>query len=101
MKQTLISYKTKPDRSEENAQLIRAVFDELRKQAPSSLGYLVLRAENGQYFHFVQTDDGASPLNELAAFAAFQNNVRERLLGPPLVRELALVGSYGMLENAS
>lgn len=43
MKQTLISYVIRRQRSEENARLIGDVFNELRQTSPSGLQYLVAR----------------------------------------------------------
>jgi hypothetical protein len=99
VKQTLISYTTKPERSGENLRLIRSVFAELQQAAPADLCYRVLHAGNGQFFHFIQTPDGATPFAQSAAFAAFQRDIQERLLVPPQRMEVTIVGSYGMEEN--
>jgi hypothetical protein len=98
MKQTLITYTTKPERSDENARLIQDVFDELRQTAASGLHYFVLRAENGRFFHFIQVPDGATPFAQSEAFAAFQQDIKERLLAPAQRIDVALLGSYGMVE---
>ena len=47
----------------------------------------------------VMTDDGASLLPKLAAFAAFQNGIRERCAEPPLAKGATIVGNYRMLEE--
>lgn len=99
MKQTLISYTTKPGLSDENARLIRDVFDELRQTSPSGLAYCALRAENGQFFHFIQTPDGAAPFEQSKAFAAFQRDIKERLLAPPQRTDVTIIGSYGMAAS--
>ena len=100
MKQTLIRYKTKPDMTEKNAELISAVFAELKAAHPEGIRYLTLRLEDDTFIHFVETatDEGASGLTKLAAFQAFQSGVRERCAEPPLVRAVAIVGNYRMLE---
>jgi hypothetical protein len=99
MKQTLIRYKTKPDMTEKNAELISAVFEELKAAHPEGIRYLSLRLEDDTFIHFVETttDDGTSGLTKLPAFQAFQSGVRERCAEPPLVRAVAIVGNYRML----
>jgi hypothetical protein len=99
MKQTLIRYKTKPDMTEMNAELISAVFAELKAAHPEGIRYLSLRLEDDTFIHFVETttDDGTSGLTKLPAFQAFQSGVRERCAEPPLVRAVAIVGNYRML----
>jgi hypothetical protein len=99
MKQTLIRYKTKPDMTEKNAELISAVFAELKAAHPEGIRYLSLRLEDDTFIHFVETttDDGTGGLTKLPAFQAFQSGVRERCAEPPLVRAVAIVGNYRML----
>ena len=99
MKQTLIRYKTKPDMGDRNAELVAAVFAELKAAHPEGLRYLSLRLEDDTFIHFVETttDDGASGLTKLAAFQAFQSGIRERCAEPPVPRGVAIVGNYRML----
>jgi hypothetical protein len=102
MQQRLIRYKTKPDMGDKNAELISAVFAELKAAHPDGLRYLALRLEDDTFIHLVETatDDGASGLTKLAAFQAFQSGVRDRCLEPPLVRSVAIVGNYRMLGES-
>jgi hypothetical protein len=101
MKQTLIRYKTKPELADKNADLIAAVFAELKAAKPEGTRYLSLRLEDDTFIHFVETeaDDGSSALPKLAAFQAFQNGIRERCVEPPLVRGVTIVGNYRMLDE--
>ena len=87
MKRTLIRYKTKPELAEKNAELIAAVFAELKAAQPDGVRYLSLRLEDDTFIHFVETaaEDGSSPLPKLAAFGAFQSGIRERCAEPPLL----------------
>ena len=102
MKRTLIRYKTKPEMTEKNAELVAAVFAELEALQPEGVRYLSLRLEDDTFIHFVETsaDDGASVVPKLASFAAFQNGIRERCAEPPLVRGVSIVGNYRMLGEA-
>jgi hypothetical protein len=99
MKRTLIRYKTKPEMTDANAELIAAVFAELKAAQPDGTRYLSLRLEDDTFIHLVETaaDDGASALPKLAAFQAFQSGIRERCAEPPLVRSATVVGNYRML----
>jgi hypothetical protein len=92
----MVRYKVKPDRVEENEALVRAVYDELARLAPEGLRYATFRLEDGVSFvHLaIQTADGESLLGQLPAFQRFQENIRDRFDGPPVVTELHTVGSY-------
>ena len=100
MKQTLIRYKTKPELTDKNADLIAAVFAELKAAKPQGTRYLSLRLEDDTFIHFVETtaDDGTSALPKLAAFQAFQSGIRERCVEPPVARGVTIIGNYRMLE---
>jgi hypothetical protein len=101
MKRTLIRYKTKPEMAEKNAELIAAVFAELKAERPEGTRYLSLRLEDDTFIHLVETTapDGNSALPKLASFADFQNGIRERCLEPPLPRGATIVGNYRMLDE--
>ena len=102
MKRTLIRYKTKPETADKNAELIAAVFAELKAAQPDGMRYLSLRLEDDTFIHFVETaaDDGASALPKLAAFQAFQSGIRERCAEPPLASGATVVGNYRMLDES-
>ena len=98
MKQTVIRYRTKPEMADTNAELVAAVFAELKAAQPQDLRYMSLRLEDDTFIHVVETaDDGASPLPKLPAFAAFQNGIRERCAEPPMRKGATVVGNYRML----
>jgi len=101
MRRTLIRYKTRPEAADENAELIAAVFAELKAAQPEGVRYLSLRLEDDTFIHLVESaaDDGSSALPKLAAFGAFQSGIRERCAEPPLPKGAAIVGNYRMLEE--
>jgi hypothetical protein len=101
MKRTVIRYKAKPDMADRNAELVAAVFAELKAAQPEGLRYMSLRLEDDTFIHVVEAaaDDGSSPLPKLPAFAAFQSGIRERCLEPPLPKGATVVGNYRMLEE--
>src|SRR5262249_55939378 len=95
MRRTLIRYKTKPEAADRNAELIAAVFSELKAAKPDGVRYLSLRLDDDTFIHLVEatSEDGSSPIPKLAAFQAFQDGIRERCAEPPLVREATIVGN--------
>ena len=102
MKRTLIRYKTRPEMADRNAELVAAVFAELKAARPEGVRYLALRLEDDTFIHLVESaaDDGSSALPKLAAFGAFQSGIRERCAEPPMPKGAAIVGNYRMLgEN--
>ena len=102
MKRTLIRYKAKPEMADKNAELVAAVFAELKAAAPDGVRYLTLRLEDDSFVHLVETvaDDGASPITGLKAFQTFQSGIRERCAEPPLPRGATIVGNYRMLDES-
>lgn len=101
MKRTLIRYKTKSEMADKNAELIAAVFSELKDAKPESLRYLSMRLEDDSFVHVVESDteDGQSVLPKLVSFQAFQAGIRDRCIEPPLARGVVIVGNYRMLER--
>ena len=95
MKQVMVRYKVKPDRAQENEELVRAVYAELQRTTPAGLRYATFQLEDGVSFvHVAQTEEGQNPLTEVAAFREFQKEVGERCEEPPVVAELREIGSY-------
>jgi len=97
MRRTLVRYRTKPERAEENARLIEKVFQELQAKAPDGVRYLALTLGDGTFIHFVETADGTNPLPALEAFRSFQAGIKERCIEPPLAGEATIIGDYRML----
>ena len=102
MRRTLIRYKTKPEAADRNAELISAVFAELKAANPDGVRYLSLRLDDDTFIHLVEatTADGNTPIPKLKAFQAFQDGIRDRCIEPPKVAEATIVGDYRMLEQA-
>jgi hypothetical protein len=98
MRQVIVRYKVKPDRVQENEQLVRAVYDELHRSEPEGFRYATFRLEDGASFvHLASFEiDDHNPLAELQAFKRFTEQIRDRCDEPPVVTELSEVGSYNM-----
>jgi hypothetical protein len=101
MKRTLIRYKTKPDRAQENQRLIEGVFEELNAKSPDGIRYLVLRLDDGTFVHFVAVDPkvAVTSVPELEAFRLFQSGHKERCIEPPQSAVATIVGNYRMLGS--
>jgi hypothetical protein len=95
MKRVMVRYKVKPDRVAENEALVRAVYDELARTQPDGFSYATFRLDDGVSFaHIAFTEDGLNPLADVAAFARFQENIRDRLEEGPVVAQLTQIGSF-------
>ncbi len=102
MKRTVIRYRAKLDRADENEQAIRKVFEELQAKAPAGVHYLVLRLDDGTFVHFVTQDDGSArnPIPDLEAFKAFQAGVRDRWQEPAQSSGAVVIGNYRVLAES-
>jgi hypothetical protein len=97
MKTTMVRYQTKPDRADENQQLIQAVFAELDKDDPEGFTYKVFRLEDGVSFvHILIEHDVADPdsLLDVSAFQTFLTGIADRCEVPPLATGASIVGGY-------
>jgi len=102
MRQVMVRYKIKPDRVAENEELVRAVYDELRRTAPAGLRYATFRLDDGVSFvhlSVTDTEDGHNPLSDVNAFKEFQANIAERCEEAPVVTELREIGSFRLFEQ--
>ena len=98
MSAVIVRYRVKAGRSEENAELVRAVYAELAEQAPPGFRYATFQLEDGVTFvHVAFMAEGTeAPLPQLPAFQRFTEAIAERCDDPPQTTRLAApVGSYG------
>ncbi|MEA2550086.1 MAG: hypothetical protein QOE42_2684, partial [Chloroflexota bacterium] len=95
---SMIRYKVRPDRADENEALVRAVYEQLARERPDGLHYATFRLPDGvSFMHVViDTDEPGRILNEVAAFKAFVADIEDRCDEPPVATELTIVGSYGV-----
>jgi hypothetical protein len=98
MNTTVVRYRTKPERADENQQLIDAVFVELNEREPGGFTYKVFRLEDGvNFIHVViEHDDIEDPdsLQALPAFEAFLAHITDRCDIPPVATGATIVGGY-------
>ena len=97
MKTTVVRYQAKPDRADENQQLVEAVFAELEERRPEGFTYQVFRLEDGvSFIHVVIEHDVEQPdsLQDVPAFRAFVADIGERCDVPPVASAATVVGGY-------
>jgi hypothetical protein len=97
MSAVIVQYRVKPDRAEQNAELVRAVYAELAERQPPGFRYATFVQEDGVSFvHVATVDEGHdAPLPKLPAFKAFLAEIAERCEQPPSTTRLPTqVGSY-------
>jgi hypothetical protein len=97
MRHVMVRYKVKPERVEENEQLVRAVYAELARTGPDGLKYATYRLDDGVTFvHIASTEtaEGGSPLTGVEAFKRFQEHIDDRVEEAPVVTEVSRIGSY-------
>ena len=99
MKRTLVRYKIKPEQVQENARLIKLVFQELKAKSPDGARYVVFQLDDGTFVHFatVESTDGAHPITSLEAFRAFQSGIKERCMDLPQSGDATILGNYRMV----
>lgn len=90
----VIRYRVKPGQGDENARLIREVFEGLERERPSGLRYRVFQLEDGEFLHVVDGENSQA-LRGLAAFERFQYGLAGRTAEAPVVRTAEALGAYG------
>jgi hypothetical protein len=93
----VLQYRAKPERTEENQQLIEAVFAELDQGELDGFTYKVFRLEDGvSFIHVWIEHDIADPgsLQAVPAFHAFMADLAGRCDVPPTAMEATVVGGY-------
>jgi quinol monooxygenase YgiN len=103
VKRVLVRYRVKPDQTERNEQLVRAVYEELHRTEPIGFRYATFRLDDGVTFvhiHSRESDADGQALGELESFKDFQKDIAERCEEKPVVSELHEVGSFRFFEGS-
>jgi hypothetical protein len=96
----VIRYTVRPERADENEQLVRDVFAELSHDEGEELRYAVFRLDDGVSFvHIAVLEGDESPLSTSSAFAKFQSGIRERCVEGPAAADARVIGSYRFLPE--
>ena len=99
MKRVLVQYKVKADKVEENLQLVKKVYEELKTKQPEGFRYATFVKPDGVSFaHIasVETADGINPLSMIEAFKAFTKDIKDRCEEQPVTTELTEIGNYNL-----
>ena len=96
MKTIMVRYKTSVATGDANEASVRAVFDELRMRAPGGIRYASYRLADGVTFIHVASVESSekNPLTSLPSFKAFQAQLKDRCVEPPVVTDVSIVGAY-------
>ena len=97
METTIVRYKVKADRADENRDYIQKVFRQLDENKPEGLRYVSFNLDDGLSFvHIavVEAADGKNPLSDTTAFQDFVSGIKDRCDEPPVATKANIVGSY-------
>ena len=100
MRQVMVRYRVKPERVDENEELVRAVYEELHERDKGGLRYVTFRLDDDVTFVHVareEDSDGRNSLTELPAFKKFPREHCRPVRQPPHLSVLREVGSYPTL----
>ena len=99
VRQIMVRYKVKPEHAARNEELVRNVYAELHQKHPAGIRYATFASEDGVSFVHVASfarEDGDIPLQELAAFRDFTENIGDRCDEPPRLVNVRQIGAYGL-----
>ena len=101
MRYTMVTYTVKPGREEENAALVRAVFDELAQTRPAGFRYAVFQLAESRQFVHLHTDEGdrSGALQQLPSFQAFVSGAQDRHEQAATFSQPDLIGDYRTFEE--
>ena len=100
MRHTMVTYTVKPGREEENAALVRAVFEELAQTRPAGFRYAVFQLADARQFVHLYTDEGSEAgVQGLASFQAFAAGAQDRHEQPATFTQPDLIGDYRTFDN--
>lgn len=93
---TVVRYTTRPEASDENERLIKAVFAQLADERPDGMRYVAIRLDDGVSFVHVAVLDGEdNPLLALGAFGEFVSAIDSRCVDGPTPVSGSVIGDYG------
>jgi hypothetical protein len=104
MAPVMIRYKVKPDRVEENEELVRAVYAELNRSEPAGFRYATFKLDDGVSFvhlHVNERDDGTNTLGQLPVFKEFARGISDRCEEQPVFTELHEIGSFRFFDEGA
>jgi len=97
MPKVLVTYKVKSDRVQENEKLVKAVYEELRRNNDPDIHYATFKLDDGQTFVHIASIASAAKqtqLTESKSFRAFRENLPDRCEVPPNFQNLHEIDAY-------
>jgi quinol monooxygenase YgiN len=93
---TIVTYTVKPGREQENAALVRAVFEDLAQTRPAGFRYPVFQLPDSRQFVHLYTNEraAAGAVQQLPAFQAFAAAAQGRHEQPATFTEPELIVDY-------
>jgi len=100
MIKVMVTYKIKPDRVRENEELVKAVYDELRKNNDPDIHYATFKLDDGQTFVHIASfasQEKQPVLTDSKSFQAFREKLPDRCEVPPNPQKLNEIDSYNFV----
>ena len=97
MERVMVTYKVKPERVQENEELVKAVYEGLRQHNDPAIHYATFKLDDGQTFVHIAafaSQDKRPILTESESFKAFQQNLGARCEVPPSPQKLTRIDSF-------
>lgn len=95
----MVTYKVKPDRVEENEELVRNVYAGLDEVGAPGVHYGTFKKEDGQTFvhmAFFSSPENQAVLSNLSAFQEFQKDIADRCEIPPNPEPLTPIAAHNL-----
>ena len=100
MIKVLVTYKVKPDCIQENEELAKAVYEELRQSNDPDIHYATFKLDDGQTFAHIASfasPEKQAALTDSKSFTAFRENLPDRCEVPPNPQNLNEIDSYNFV----
>jgi hypothetical protein len=95
----MVRYRVKPERVAENEALVRDVYAELERDAPTGLRYATFKLDDGVTFVHIAEVAAGDSLRNVAAFGRFREDLAARCDEPPVRAEMEMIGSYNVFAT--
>jgi len=101
MSVTLIRGQVRPDQAADVEAAAQKMFAAIKAARPGGVRYASTKlADDGPTFVVLLELDGpANPLTAVPEFVEFQNELKNRLAGPPTAEQLEVVGTYRLFTD--
>jgi hypothetical protein len=100
MPHTIVTYTVKPGLEEENAALVRAVFEELAQAQPAGFRYAAFHHPDSRHFIHLYIDEGSTTgVQALPSFQAFVAGAADRHEQPASFTQPELIGDYHTFDD--